>query len=105
MPITFKSRHSPDMITLETVGQTLLRLMKTSGTVPGALAPEDIPAALAALRQAVTARPARPLGNESSRYDDDSERHPPVGLAQRAGPLIAMLETALAEGDHVSWDH
>ena len=104
MPITFKSKHSPNILMLEQIGQKLLRAIGHSGTVPGSLAPEDLPAALARLLRAMHEAPA-PL-REIERADDDDDDRPSSGvtLAQRAGPLVAMLETAIREGDHIIWE-
>lgn len=105
MPITFKSRHSPNIIMLDAAGHALIRLMGHSGTVPGSLAAEDVPEALSRLEAAVAADPDRPL--EPGRGvpgDDDEEREPPVSVAKRALPLIEMLRTAAAEQDYVMWD-
>ncbi len=105
MPITFKSRHTPDIVMLERVGHELLKMMGHSGSVPGALAAGDIPRALAALERAVTAAPERVLESNAEDTDEDGERAEPVSLANRARPLIEMLRTAAAEGDYVIWDH
>lgn len=105
MPITFKSKHSPNVVMLEKVALELLRLMGHSGTVPGSLMPRDIPPALARLEQAVHGAPDRPLDADRDSHDeDDGEREPEISLSQRALPLLEMLRTALAEDDHVIWD-
>lgn len=104
MPITFKSKHSPNILMLEQIGQELLRAIGHSGTVPGSLAAEDLPAALARLLHAVHEAPA-PLREIERTDDDDDDRHSSgITLAQRAGPLVAMLETAVREGDHILWE-
>ncbi|MEQ8234429.1 MAG: DUF1840 domain-containing protein [Gammaproteobacteria bacterium] len=103
MPITFKSKHAPNIVMLEAVALELLHLMGHSGTVPGSLAADDIPAALARLEGAVNAAPARAL--EADRGDDDDDRAGEgVSAAHRALPLIEMLRSAEAEGDYVIWD-
>jgi hypothetical protein len=65
MPITFKSKHSPSIVMLEAVALELIRIMGHSGGVPGALAAEDIPAALERLERVVDAMPDRPLDKRS----------------------------------------
>lgn len=110
MPIRFKSRHAPDILMLDAVARELIRLMGHSGSVPGAFAPADLPAALANLRagiarleQATLAaeRRSEVSADEEERDRDDRNR---VSAAHRAAPLLAMLETAIAQGDHVMWD-
>lgn len=102
MPITFKSRNAPNIVMLEGVALELIRLLGHSGTVPGALAAEDLPRALANLRAGLAAAPALNADRESE--SDDEERTPEVSSAHRALPLIAMLEGAIAEGNHVLWE-
>ena len=108
MPITFKSKHSPNIIMLEAVALELLHMMGHSGTVPGSLAAGDVPAALARLERAVEAAPARPL--EADREDqiadqaEDERQADGVSAAHRALPLIEMLRGAQASGDYVIWD-
>jgi len=104
MPITFKSKYSPDILMLEGVARDLIRLMGHSGSLPGSLAAEDIPAALARLEAAVQEGPARALQADKPGDEDDDKREPPVSVAHRAGPLLAMLKTALQEKEHVIWD-
>ena len=111
MPITFKSRHSPDVMMLEAVGLEMLRLMGHSGSVPGSLTAEDLPAALAHLEAGVAAAPARDLSAHPGPTDapgddgDDEDRdESAVGAAVRAGPLIDMLKRAIEEDDYVIWD-
>lgn len=106
MPITFHSKHAPNIVMLEAVGLELLHLMGHGGSVPGAFAAEDLPRALARLRAAVAEAPRRTLDADRRGDDDgDDERSPDtVSIAQRARPLLEMLETALAEGDYVMWE-
>lgn len=106
MPITFKSKHSPNIVMLESAGRALIAMMGHSGTVPGSLAAEDVPGALAHLEQAVATNPDRPLepGRGANEREDDDDREAPVSVAHRALPLIEMLRTAAAEQDYVMWD-
>ena len=107
MPITFKSKYSPDILMLEAVARELIRLMGHSGSVPGSLAAEDIAAALAHLEAAISEGPTRALAADSKSRpaDEDDKREAPVSVAHRAGPLLAMLKTAQKEGQHVLWEH
>lgn len=100
MPITFKSKHSPNILMLDSVAHELIRKMGHSGSVPGSLAADDVPGALEKLNGAL----ARAAGGDAQ-GDDEREDGPAVSLAHRALPLIEMLEKAQAEGDYVIWDH
>ncbi|MCC6707275.1 MAG: DUF1840 domain-containing protein [Gammaproteobacteria bacterium] len=104
MPITFKSKYSPDVLMLEAVARELIHLMGHSGSVPGSLAAEDIPAALANLERAIGEGPGRALDADRRRDEDEDRRDKPVSVAHRAGPLLAMLKTALKEREHVLWE-
>lgn len=105
MPITFKSKYSPDVLMLEGVARELIRLMGHSGSVPGSLAAADIAAALAHLEAAVQEGPARVLAADNRQDEDQEKRAATISVAHRAGPLLAMLKTALQEQQHVIWDH
>lgn len=93
--VTFHSRASGDFSMFEDVALSLLHRMGHSGTVPGALLPEDIPLALQSLKGALGDEPveALPEGEE-----------PPISLSKRAWPLIKMLEASLADDCEVMWD-
>lgn len=88
--------------TLTTFGDVaiqLLRLMGQSGAVPGAILAPDIPTAVERLKKGVGAyqEPA------SAKQPDDGEEAP-VGLSQRAYPLIELLERAANTGADVIWE-
>jgi hypothetical protein len=100
MLVTFQTKAYANITMFGDVAKKLLRLMGHSGTVPSALGAEDVPVALSRLRAAVEeARAAEP---EPADVPDESEGRP-IGLAQRAYPLIELLEAAAASGDSVSW--
>jgi hypothetical protein len=77
----------------------LLKAMGHSGTVPGAILPDDIPGALAKLRSVVERSPRR----QQDRNPDDDEREVPVSLRQRAYPLIDLLARAADQRKEVLW--
>lgn len=88
------------------VAKRLLRMMGQSGDVPGAILGADVPAAVERLKTAVGAEtPPQPEAG-ATRSENDKERDPadlPVGLAQRAFPLIELLERAAKAGEDVIW--
>lgn len=83
------------------VALQLIRLMGRRETVPSAIAPDDIPAALHKLREGVAIEDAR---LEAQDQDADEQRERPVSLHNRALPLIELLEAAHEEGVHVMWE-
>lgn len=102
MLVIFQTKSYPEITMFGDVAVKLLQMMGHSGTVPGAVAAEDVPAALDALRGAVAAavQPAEQPGDEVE--GNAAER--PVSLSQRAFPLLEMLEAAAADQDPVMWD-
>ncbi len=110
MLVTFTCDAYPDTTLFGDVALRLLKMMGHSGTVPGALMPEDIPAALERLKQAVAAekaaaaasKEARTRDRSDSEPDDDSDT-PTVDIALRAFPLIELLTAAAREECHVMW--
>ena len=79
----------------------LLRLMGHSGTVPGAILAEDIPAALECLVAAIQAEQQLP---EQKQTEDEEDSEPVVSLSLRAFPLIELLEAAAKKKCNVMWN-
>lgn len=104
MLITFKTEAHASITMFGDVAVTLLKLMGHSGTVPGALMPEDIPGALQRLQKAVDANPNARLDPKSDKEEDDENEKTHVSLANRALPLIELLKAAQADNKHVMWE-
>ena len=102
MPITFHTKSYADITFLGDVGKQLIELTGHTPTVPGAILASDLSAALARLRAGVAAISADNNDVAREARTDDEER--PVSLAQRALPLIQLLEAALADKENVMWD-
>lgn len=105
MLVTFQTKAHASITMFGEVAVILLKLMGHSGTVPGALLADQVPAALERLRAAVSEHPDTPMDPASpgDRGRDEPERH--VSLAHRALPLIQLLASAAAAGENVMWDH
>ena len=101
MPITFHTKSYPDITFLADIGKQLIALMGHTPSVPGAIVASDLPAALARLRSGL-AEIHLDNQSEDNERTDDAER--PVSLAQRALPLIQLIEAAVAEKENVMWD-
>lgn len=103
MLVTFHTKSYANITMFGDVAVKLLKLMGHSGTVPSAIAAEDVPAALERLKSAVAAqkRTAAAAAPQAGAEDDDG---PPVSLANRALPLIELLEAAVAQRGGVMWD-
>ena len=108
MLITFKSRAAADVPMYAENAKMLLAVVGKSlepeSAPRGIITAEQVPDALAKLKAAADAarRSDKENGPESVR-EEDAGRPLPVGLAQRAFPLIEMLERAAAEGRDVVW--
>ena len=118
MLVTFRSTATESVTMFHDVAVELLKLMGASGKVPGALNPEDVPAALQKLEASIeqlrlnnphaeTAAP--PADNEDwseadERGEDDKNKEPPVGITVRAIPLISMLKRAAGAHAELVWE-
>jgi hypothetical protein len=82
-------------------------MMGHSGTVPGAILAEDVPAALDRLKKALaedrSATVAIPAENAKD-YDDEESKEVPVSLAQHAFPLLELLKAAAGAQRDVMWE-
>ena len=105
MLVRFRSRASGNITMFGDVAIKLLKLMGRSGKVPGAIMPEDIPAALQQLKTALSE-----YGTETPQDGSEEQEEPaefidePVSLPTRAIPLIELLEGSLAEDVGVMWE-
>ena len=103
MLVTFRTKTHADLLMFGEIAVYLLKLMGHSGTVPSALLADKVPAALDRLRQAVAAHQAT-VPKAAEGVDDEDDDESPVDLAQRAFPLIELLEAAAAAQCDVLWD-
>ena len=102
MLITFKTRAYADVTMFGEVALKLIKLMGRSETVPSAIDPEDIPAALKMLRAGIAADDAAAKEDETGGSEDEAEEH--VSVHNRALPLIEILEAAQNENAPVMWE-
>lgn len=100
MLVTFSCKAWADITMFGDVAVAMLKLMGHSGTVPGALLAEDVPAALARLKAAVEADKAAPHPPPARDDEDDDET---VSFAVRAHPLVELLTAAAREKCDVMW--
>lgn len=102
MLVTFETEAYANITMFGEVAVTLIKLMGHSGGVPGALLAEDVPAAAQRLKKAVAEHPDEPLDPTTTTGNPD-EGEPHVSLANRALPLIQLLEAAATAGKNVMW--
>ena len=110
MLVTFKSKSSGNVhmyaehakMLLAAIGKSLEPAEAPKGIIGAA----EVPAALASLKSAVEAsKRSSPKGTDPSaeKSGEDSDDAISVGLAQRAYPLIDMLERAARENADIVW--
>jgi hypothetical protein len=103
MLVTFRTNAYANITMFADVAVSLLRMMGHSGTVPSAIRAEDVPQALERLKAAI-ARDKAAGGTRAGGVQDDDSEEPRVSLANRAFPLIELLEAAAKRKSDVMWD-
>jgi hypothetical protein len=114
MLVRMTSSTSGEVILFAEHAHRLFEIIGKECTARGVFALEQLPDALARLRQAVAddkaataqATQAQPdcIDHDSAEEADAAKREPVVGLAQRAYPLIRLLERTQQEGGFVLWE-
>ncbi len=105
MLVTFKSKASGSVRMFGDVATQLLDVIGKPLTDKGIITVEELPDAIARLRQAAGESKTRTKmddGDDSETAQTDS-RGPSVSLAQRAVPLIELFEYALKAKEPVLW--
>jgi hypothetical protein len=106
MLVRFSSIETGSITMFGDVAVQLIEMLGASGAIPGAIGAKDIPAAVQRLRRQLQLHAAsntkRAATNPNER--DEEDREPPVELATRAAPLIAILERAAAADTPVMWE-
>ncbi|MCU4118166.1 DUF1840 domain-containing protein [Variovorax sp. N23] len=102
----FKSQATADVVMLEPSARHLLDIVGKAPGPQGIITSEQIPAAIAALEEAVRLEHDRHRHNgdpfAAEDHEEPAEREH-VALHQRAAPLIDMLKRSAAEGKDVVW--
>ena len=108
MLTTFKSAASADVIMFGAAAKALLETLgRDPEATQGIFTVEQLPAAIERLTHAIEqdkARREHPADTDEA--DDDAPKSgmaAPVSFAQRAWPLLEMLQHARAEGKPVTW--
>ena len=102
----FKSKASGDVIMLGPNGDALLRALGRTPAPKGIVEPADMPAAIAAIQQAIAADEAARAQAEAeaaARGEALPPRGDGVALRQRLWPMVEMLQRAGAAGEPVVW--
>jgi hypothetical protein len=102
MIVTFKSKASGDVIMFGEAAHALMKIMGKDPDPKGIITPEQLPGAIAALKAAI----AESRGEGGPNEDDEADKpamaqH--VTLAQRAIPLLELLEWSQKKNTPVVW--
>ncbi|PPE70428.1 DUF1840 domain-containing protein [Caldimonas thermodepolymerans] len=101
----FKSKAAGDVIMTGPSGDHILRLIGKEPAPQGIILPADMPAAIAALEQAVLDDEERRRRAEEEARAEGRTPEPQEGvtLRQRAWPLIEMMRRAHAADKDIVW--
>lgn len=110
MLVVFKSAATADVIMFGEVAKKLIEILGKDPDEPkGIVTVEQLPDAITRLRTAIDEDKLRQrLGDDPDREEKEAEEGKvgmaaPVNLAQRAWPLLEMLEYSQKEGKPVVW--
>jgi hypothetical protein len=102
MLFIFKSKAAADVIMFGDVAARLLHIMGKPADAKGIITVEQLPAAIARLKQAAAGD--EPAHEATEPEDAAAGDHPPaVRLAARALPLVELLERSLKAKVPVVW--
>lgn len=102
--ITFKSRATASVMMFDEVGKRLLDIMGKTYSPEGIITVAQLPLALAQLKDAAEHDRARSRHDQKEDEDEDTAAPPrPIGLSQRAAPLIDLLTQSLQADEPVIW--
>lgn len=99
----FKSQVAGDVIMLQSNGEQMLAIIGKEATPQGIITVAQVPAAVAALQQAIEvheAALARRAQDPSQRVEVEGDS---VRLRDRAAPFIDLLTQSAAAGKDVVW--
>ena len=100
----FKSKAAGDVIMMGPNGDQVLRVIGKEPAAQGIIEPADMPAAIAAIEQAIaTEEGAKADATSDKDKNKDDKAHDRVSLRQRAWPLVEMLKRARAANQEIVW--
>lgn len=100
--ITFRSEVGPDVMMFDPVAHRMMDLLGKEHSAQGVVTVEQLPAAIATLKDAI----AKDRAAHQPHVEEDEDEAPanrPVSLAQRALPLVELFDISLARGKPVTW--
>ncbi len=106
MLVKFTSSTSGEIMTFAPVARQLLEILGKDCSARGVITTEQLPEAIDRLRHAAADPGSHPPA-ETETGDSDDQNAPdalPIGLGQRAYPLIELLEWTRKEDGFVLWE-
>lgn len=102
MIVIFKSKASGDVIMFGDAAHALMKIMGKDPDPKGIITPEQLPGAIAALKAAIEEDRQKPGPDEEEEAEKPAMARA-VTLAQRAVPLLELLEWSLKKETPVTW--
>jgi len=99
MPVIFSTPTSHRVFMFDKDANMMLKAMKTSGNIPGALFPEAISEALSALEDRVQLE-----NNEEEETNSTDKNSDHVGMKTKALPLIELMQRAIEQNEKLLWE-
>jgi hypothetical protein len=105
MTFKFKSQATQDLVMLQASAQQVLQLIGKDAAGSGILEPQDMPAALATLRDLPEPGGQDDEGALRGQDEDAVEPAPSEGISlrKRAWPFVQMIERAHAANKPIVW--
>ena len=104
MLVRLTSNASGEIIMFAEHLHTLFKIIGKECTPRGVFTKEQLPDAIAKLRQAIDKDKAELHEAERKAHEDHESDKVDVHLCQRASPLIHMMEWTLEEGGFILWE-
>ncbi|CUB05157.1 DUF1840 domain-containing protein [Marinomonas fungiae] len=101
MLMTFHCHACADITMFGDIGLQMIKMMGYKDNTSGAIKAENIPQALERLTAAIAIEKETPQPQAPEESEDDEA---PVSLANRAVPLIDMLNRAMQDECDIVWD-
>jgi len=97
MPVIFSTPSSHRVFMFDKDATMMLKAMKTSGNIPGALFPEAINDALMALQERVQLDSS---DEDEATTEDDNH----IEIQKKALPLIELMQRAIEQDEKLLWE-
>ncbi len=101
MLYTFKSSAAANLIMLQPNGERVLEIIGKEPGPKGIILPEQMPAAIAALENAMAQE--APVSGADQTGNNASQKSDAVSLRQRTVPFVDMLKRCQKAGKEIVW--